>query len=127
MLTDRQALGLNGERVAAAWLLARGWTILNARYRSGHRDIDLVVASRDPHTGGRLVAFVEVRTRLSTDWGTPAETVRYRKQREIIQAARDWIYSNRRSRDTYRFDVIGVVLLGNDARIQYIPNAFWRT
>jgi putative endonuclease len=126
MLTERQKLGLQGERVAAKWLRERGWTILQQRYRNGHRDIDLIATHLDPLTRGRLVAFIEVRTRLSTDWGTPIETVQYQKQREIVQSARSWIASNKRFGDSYRFDVIGVVLVGVDAKIQYIPDAFCR-
>jgi putative endonuclease len=126
MLTERQKLGLKGEHVAAKWLQMRGWTILQRRFRSGHRDIDIIATQLDSMTRGRLIAFVEVRTRLSTDWGTPSETVQYQKQREIVQSARSWISSNRRSGDNYRFDVIGVVFVGVDAKIQYVPDAFWR-
>ncbi len=59
--------GLQGERVAERWLQARGWTVLQRRYRSGHRDIDLI-AQRD-----ELVAFVEVKARMGADFGDPVE------------------------------------------------------
>jgi putative endonuclease len=72
-----------------------------------------------------MVAFVEVRTRWSTDFGTPAESVGWRKQRELGRSARAWIASNRRSGDSYRFDVVGVILGDAEVRIQYVPNAFW--
>lgn len=125
MLTARQELGLRGERVAERWLVARGWTILDRRFRAGHRDLDLVVARWDAETDGRLVAFVEVRTRFSTVRGTPAETVTWRKQRELARAARAWIALNKRSKDVYRFDVVGVLVRGERARIEYVPDAFW--
>ena len=38
--------GLQGERIAERWLVTRGWRVLQRRYRSGHRDIDLI-AQRD--------------------------------------------------------------------------------
>jgi len=72
-----------------------------------------------------MVAFVEVRTRFSTDYGSPAETVGWKKQQEIGKAARAWLASNRRSGDVYRFDVIGVIVGATGARIQYVPDAFW--
>lgn len=102
-----------------------GWTVLDRRFRAGHRDLDLVVARWDEGTDGRLVAFVEVRTRYSTGRGTPAETVTWRKQRELAIAARAWIAVNKRSKDVYRFDVVGVLAAGERARIQYVPDAFW--
>lgn len=125
MLTARQELGLRGELLAERWLVARGWRVLDRRFRAGHRDLDLVVARWDELTDGRLVAFVEVRTRYSTGQGTPAETVTWRKQRELAIAARAWIALNRRSRDVYRFDVLGILAASGRARIQYVPDAFW--
>lgn len=125
MLTARQELGIRGERVAEAWLVARGWTVLDRRFRSGHRDLDLVAARRDVESDGRLVAFVEVRTRFSVERGTPAETVTWRKQRDLATAARAWMLLNRCSGDVYRFDVVGVLVSSGRARIQYVPDAFW--
>ena len=125
MLTARQELGLRGERVAERWLAARGWTILDRRFRAGHRDLDLVAARWDAETDGRLVAFVEVRTRFSAVRGTPAESVTWRKQRELARAARAWIALNKRSKDVYRFDVLGVLVRGERARIEHVPDAFW--
>jgi putative endonuclease len=125
MLTDRQRLGIRGERVAARWLVEQGWSILDRRFRHYHRDIDLVIARRDAYTGGRLVAFVEVRTKQSVACGTPAETVTREKRRHVAQAAQRWIMSNGRSGDVYRFDVVGVLIGPTQARVQYIPDAFW--
>jgi putative endonuclease len=125
MLTDRQRLGMRGEAVAAKWLALKGWEILDRRFQNGHRDLDLVVCRVEEATQCRLVAFVEVRTRLSTDFGTPAETVGWKKRRELARSARVWIASNRCSGDHFRFDVVGVIMGRERVQIQYIPDAFW--
>ncbi|HWG35397.1 MAG TPA: YraN family protein [Gemmatimonadaceae bacterium] len=125
MLTGRQRLGIRGESIAARWLVLRGWEILDRRFRSGHRDIDLVVCRPEEGSAGRVVAFVEVRTRYSTDFGTPAETVGWKKQRELARSARAWVASNRCSGDQYRFDVVGVIVGTARVQIQYVPDAFW--
>jgi putative endonuclease len=125
VLTQRQQLGIRGEMIAARWLEAHGWAILDRRFRNGHRDLDLVACRAEEGAGNRLVAFVEVRTRFSTDYGTPAETVGWKKQRELARSARAWIASNRRSGDHYRFDVLGVVVGQGRIRVQYVPDAFW--
>lgn len=132
VLTERQQLGLLGERVAARWLRRHGWIVLAHRFRDGHRDIDLVVShvaddaatSGDAHHDGRLVSFVEVRTRRGTWYGTPVESVGWRKRRELVRSARSWVASNKCSKDSYRFDVVGVLVTGQKVRIQYVPNAF---
>jgi putative endonuclease len=116
---------MRGESIAAKWLVLHGWEILDRRFQNGHRDLDLVVCRPEEGGGGRLVAFVEVRTRFSTDFGTPAETVGWKKQRELVRSARAWIASNKCSRDQYRFDVVGVIVGEARVQIQYVPDAFW--
>ena len=130
MLTARQAMGARGERLAEEWLALRGWRVLDRRFRSGHRDIDLVVerAGAGRGTGGsggvRMVAFVEVKTRASGGFGGPLAAVHWRKQREMARAARDWIAKNRRPGDNYRFDVIGIVDCDQRPEIVHVENAF---
>jgi putative endonuclease len=125
MLTARQRLGMRVESIAAKWLALRGWEILDRRFQNGYRDLDLVVCRFTDNSNERLVAFVEVRTRYSTDFGTPAETVGWKKRRELARSARVWIASNRCSGDQYRFDVVGVIIGGARVQIQYVPDAFW--
>ena len=100
----RQALGLLGERVAARWLTGRGWTVLAHRFRSGHRDLDLVVRQ------GSLVAFVEVKARRTAGYGGPLGALHWRKQRELVRSAQVWVARHGRPGDAYRFDVVGVLL-----------------
>ena len=107
-----------GERVAERWLRRRGWRVIQRRFRSGHRDIDLV-AERDG-----TVAFVEVKARRGKEFGDPVEAVHWRKQRELARSAAVWIDRHGRPTDSYRFDVIGVLLEGNSVRIKHIENAF---
>jgi putative endonuclease len=118
MSPARQEFGAVGERVAERWLRRRGWRVLQRRFRSGHRDIDLV-AERDG-----LVAFVEVKARRGSDFGDPVEAVHWRKQRELVRSATVWIDRHGRPNETYRFDVIGVLVEGNSVRVKHIENAF---
>jgi putative endonuclease len=118
MSAARQEFGEVGERVAERWLRRRGWRVLQRRFRSGHRDIDLV-AERDG-----LVAFVEVKARKGRQFGDPVEAVHWRKQRELVRSASVWIDRHGRPNETYRFDVIGVLVEGNSVRIKHIENAF---
>lgn len=116
--THNQQLGALGERVAERWLVRHGWRVLARRFRSGHRDIDLIVTSDD------VVAFVEVKARASAGFGEPVEAVHWRKQRELGRSARDWIRRHGRPGEHYRFDVVGVLVLGESVRIRHIPHAF---
>jgi len=123
MLATRQLLGERGERVAERWLASRGWTIVDRRFRSGHRDIDLV-AELAGDGQERVVAFVEVKTRVSSAFGGPLGAVHWRKQREMARAARDWMSRFHRPGNVYRFDVVGVIFGGTQPEIVHIENAF---
>lgn len=115
-------MGLRGERVAEKWLHVHGWKIVERRFRNGHRDIDLVATRGE--TEGRTVAFVEVKTRASTEFGGPISSVNWRKQRELCRSARVWMSRFQTPGDTFRFDVIGVILGPENVRVQHIENAF---
>lgn len=119
MSAARQALGEVGERVAERWLRRQGWRVLDRRFRSGHRDLDLVVAREG------VVAFVEVKARRRLVGGDPVEAVGWRKQRELIRSALVWISRRGRPGSAYRFDVIGVLVGGRRVRVRHVENAFF--
>lgn len=122
MTDDRQTLGALGERIAARWLRLRGWSVVAARFRSGHRDVDLIVRQ------GATVAFVEVKTRRGLAYGDPVEAVTWRKRRELVRSAQVWIGRFGRPGDAYRFDVVGVLVEGPRTaprvRVRHVPDAF---
>jgi putative endonuclease len=122
MTAARQVLGERGERIAEEFLTSRGWTIVDRRFRSGHRDIDLVATQ--VNGSGRIVAFVEVKTRVRDSFGGPLGAVHWRKQREIAHAARDWMSSYRQPGDSFRFDVVGIVYGLGAPEVCHIENAF---
>ena len=118
MSTARQAFGELGERIAERWLRRRGWRVIQRRFRSGHRDIDLVV-ERDG-----TVAFVEVKARKGAAFGGPVQAVNYRKRKQLERSAMVWIDRHGREADDYRFDVVGVLVDGAAVRICHVENAF---
>ncbi len=117
--TDRWASGRRGEAIAAAHLEARGWTVLARNYRAGSMEIDLVVRR------GRIVAFVEVKTRTTSSGGTPLEPIGWSKRRMVVAAARRWIHEHGAAGAAYRFDAVGVRIRGEEVEIEHIPDA-WR-
>jgi putative endonuclease len=118
MSAARQRLGELGEQVAARWLGARGWAIVARRWRSGHRDLDLV-AERDG-----TVAFVEVKARRAEAFGGPLGAVGWRKRRELTRSAMIWIDRHGRPETEYRFDVFGVLFADGAVRVRHVENAF---
>jgi putative endonuclease len=118
MSTATQAFGEMGERIAERWLRRQGWRVINRRLRNGHRDIDLVV-ERDG-----TVAFVEVKARKGNRFGDPVEAVNWQKQRELTRSANVWIDRHGSPFDSYRFDVVGVLVDGDRVLVRHVPAAF---
>jgi putative endonuclease len=118
MSTTKQAFGELGERIAERWLRRRGWRVVNRRFQNGRRDIDLVVEQDG------TVAFVEVKARRGADFGGPVAAVNWRKQKELTKSAHVWIDRHGQPLDQYRFDVVGVLVDGEQVRIRHVPDAF---
>lgn len=70
MPDPRHLLGQRGEEMTAAWLTARGWTVVARRWRCSAGELDLVAL--DP--GGILVA-IEVKVRQTARAGAPLESI----------------------------------------------------
>jgi len=113
-----QAFGELGERIAERWLARKGWRVVHRRYRSGHRDIDLVVEREG------LVAFVEVKARSGDRFGDPVEAVNWKKRRELQRSALSWISRHGRAEESYRFDVVGILVQGRRVQVRHVENAF---
>ncbi len=118
MSAATQAFGELGERIAERWLASQGWRVLHRRYRSGHRDIDLVMEREG------LVAFVEVKARSGVKFGDPVEAVNWRKKMELERSALSWISRHGRAHESYRFDVVGVLVQGRRVQVRHVENAF---
>jgi putative endonuclease len=118
MSAARQAFGMQGERIAERWLRRDGWVVVHRRFRNGRRDIDLVVRRE------QTVAFVEVKARKGEDFGGPVEAVDWRKQRELTRSAKVWIDRHGQPAESYRFDVLGVLVNGDRVRVRHVPDAF---
>lgn len=120
----RHRRGVRGEQEAASYLVSRGWEVLGHRFRMGRLEIDLVARR------GRVVAFIEVKTRRGDGFGTPFEAVTWAKQREIVRVARAWMDRHGQPGDVYRFDVIGVKETPHGvATVHHLEDAFrpgWR-
>jgi putative endonuclease len=114
----RQRFGLFGESLAERWIVEQGWLVLARRFRVGHRDIDLIARCRG------TIAFIEVKTRRSTDFGGPIGAVGGRKRRHLSHAATIWIDRHGEPGLEYRFDVIGVLVGNGLIRILRVENAF---
>jgi putative endonuclease len=118
-MMTRSELAKAGEDIAAEYLAARGWRIVARNVRCGrHGEID-IIAEREG-----VIAFVEVKTRRSTAFGTPAEAVTPRKRARIRSLARDWLARTRPRADVIRFDVVEVLAARGLPAVTHLEGVF---
>ena len=103
------------EALAAAFLEARGLTIVARNYRCKAGEIDIIARS------GATMVFVEVRARRSGSFGGAAESITAAKRRKVLGAARHYLTS-RHLDCACRCDV--VLLMGEPPQIEWIRDAF---
>ncbi len=97
-----EARGRRGERLAALWLMLKGYRILARRVRTPVGEIDLVARK------GRLIAFVEVKARRTP--GGAALAVTPAAQMRIAKAAEAWLSRNEwASGSDLRFDLVAIM------------------
>lgn len=102
---NRKATGQLGEEAACLYLIEANYNILTRNWRCRIGEIDIIAEQSD-----RFV-FVEVRTRKEGGkYGTAAESVDYRKQQKVRDAAQVYLRSVGRSDASIRFDVIAITL-----------------
>jgi putative endonuclease len=110
--------GRLGEDAAACHLEANGWKIVARNYAVARGELDLVAWD------GECMAFVEVKARRGEAFGQPVEAVHFRKRRELGRSARVWVDRQGSPELTYRLDVVGVLVAGQNVRIHHVENAF---
>lgn len=125
-MATTKALGDRGEDVAAAYLEARGYLVLERQYRFERAELDLVCLepAAHPQDGGELV-FVEVKARTGSGYGRPEEAVTEAKQRHLFHAAEAYLHERRMERARCRFDVIAVHFDGQRTHVEHFKDAFW--
>ena len=118
---DNKSVGSLGEEIAANYLTARGYRILERNFRCKGGEVDII--ARDPVDKSLL--FIEVKARRSLAYGVPQLAVTPFKQRQISKAALTWLSKNRLHDANARFDVIAILLHTDAAHsIEHIKNAF---
>ncbi len=100
-LNSRQILGREGERRAAAFLLARRYKILRQNWRIAGGEIDILAQDQD----GTLIV-VEVKTRTESGFANPQDNVDFKKVQTLTRLAR--AVSTKNPERNVQIDVIEV-------------------
>jgi putative endonuclease len=102
-LNAKDALGQQGEQIAAEYLQRAGFAILDRNWQCTEGEIDIVAAER------RVLVVCEVKTRSSIRYGTPLEAITRQKRSRLRRLAVRWVIAHGVLFDEVRVDVVGVL------------------
>jgi putative endonuclease len=110
-------IGRESEKVAARYLVSKGFRILETNYRYRNKEIDIIAMLDE------LLVIVEVKTAVYEGDERPGDIVNIQKQQYLISAAEAYIMSHKIDSEV-RFDII-FVFRKEGNRIEHIEDAFY--
>jgi putative endonuclease len=115
----RKELGDTGEKLAKDFLKKKGYKIRETNFRCREGEIDIIARKKD------CLIFVEVRTKSSTGYGSPEESVTFAKKEKLIASALTYLNTHKDLPESWRIDFVAVELdqNGKASRIELIENA----
>lgn len=112
-----QEKGRVAEEKALAYLTKQRLKLVVKNYRCRFGEIDLIM-----HDNNHLV-FIEVRSRVSNQFGGGSSSVTYTKRQKILKTATFFILEHQKYHQcALRFDVVSID--GDAASISWIKDAF---
>ncbi len=117
-MADHNELGNQGEQVAADFLREKGLRIIARNWRFKHKEIDIIAYDGD------YLVVIEVRTRTSSNWEHPRESITPGKIRFLVQATEEFVMQYKID-NRIRFDVVTCMPLSDtEWDIDHIEGAF---
>ena len=110
--------GKEGEELATAYLVNKGYLILCRNYRYLKAEIDIIAQK------GNTIAIIEVKSRSSAYLENIAETVNKKKIGLLVTAADYYVNSNNLDREV-RFDIITILKKNDKFLIEHLEDAFY--
>jgi putative endonuclease len=110
-------LGARGERRAAWFYRLRGFSIVGRNHRMRGGEIDLIVRR------GKLLVFVEVKTRQSLAAGEGYESVDRAKQMQMVRLSDEYLAKHQHKGEV-RYDIVSLYWNGIRFVLQHFPDAF---
>lgn len=109
-------LGIYGEDLAAVYLKKSGYKIIERNFRIRGGEIDIIAFDKS------TLVFVEVKTRTSHRFGSPAESITKSKLKFIERASKFYCAKRRLNPNMQRIDFVSVDLTDGKSKIELIKN-----
>ena len=101
-MPSNQSLGRWGESLAASFLEAQGYIVLDRNARTPYGELDLVTRL------DQVTVFIEVKTRTSAKYGLPEESITQKKRNHLMASALAYLQDHPDLDGDWRVDVISI-------------------
>lgn len=105
---DKKIEGELGEKLAVLYLQRNKYKIIERNFRTRNGEIDIIAIDQGEHP--HVLSFIEVKTRKTTDFGTPLEAIGYYKLQALVRTAHYYKALHRNLPDSLRIDAIAILL-----------------
>ncbi len=111
--------GRAGEAAAVDILRRLGYQVVRTNYRVREGEIDIVASLGDQ------IVFVEVKTRRSSSFGSPEESIPPRKVERLVAAAQSYLAETGAEQADWRIDLLAIEMdaAGHVVRSNLVENA----
>lgn len=107
-------IGNYGENLAINYLISEGYKILNRNFICKIGEIDIIA------TKNNIIAFIEVKSRFSTNFGGASEAIDIRKRFKIIKVATYYLTISKVADFFVRFDSIEINFFKDNSKYEIL-------
>lgn len=104
-----------GEAIACEYLRKQGYQIIGRNFRIRNGEIDIIAIEDSKITEEKTLVFIEVKTRRSSEFGTPLEAISYWKIKNLVKTAEYYKVTHPHLPEHMRIDAVGIILKEDDS------------
>jgi putative endonuclease len=105
-MASHNDLGIEGEEMAAKWLVGKGYTLLHRNWRYANLEIDIIAVKNNK------LHIIEVKTRKGNHFGNPEDSVTKKKFKDLQRATDEFLFRNPGYK-WMQYDVLAITLFEN--------------
>jgi putative endonuclease len=110
-------LGRQGEQIAADYVVALGWQMLDRNWHGAHGELDVIAQD------GETLVFIEVKARRGATLDDAFARVDKRKQAALALTAEEYLDARGLTDAPWRIDVIAVRFSSGPPQIEHVQDA----
>ncbi len=113
---NKKTIGNKGESIAENYLKKKGYKIIERNFRTKSLEIDIIAEKEN------VLVFIEVRSKTKNDFGTPEETINFKKSKKLKRNSEKYI-NYKKYNGACRIDAICIIFENeNKVKLNHYKN-----